>query len=162
MSKKTTKKKSSRMSGRPTKFTDGTGDLICELIAEGSSASSACKAAGIRLSTLYRWLRSQPAFSNNYARAREDAADTLVDELMRIAQEEPDVHRARLKIDARKWIAARMKPKSWGDKFQVDQTTRIEDVSFEDAKTALTARLKTLAAEGVDIGDLIGASSNGT
>lgn len=107
---------------RPTKYTDSKGDLICEMVAEGSSASKACQAAGIRLKTLYAWLRQNEGFCNNYARAREDAADTLVDELMAIADDEEDVARAKLKIDARKWVAARLKPKSWGDKITNEHT----------------------------------------
>ena len=48
-----------------------------------------------------------------------------------------------------------MKPKSWGDKLQVDQTTRIEDHSAEEIKEALQQKLKALQAQGIDVGALL-------
>jgi hypothetical protein len=108
--------------GRPTKYTAEKGDKICEMVAEGSSASSACKTIGVSLKTMYAWLRSYEEFRNNYETARQDGADTLVDELMFIADNEEDVQRAKLKIDARKWVASRMKPKKWGDRQQLEHT----------------------------------------
>lgn len=104
--------------GRPTDYTDALGDEICSLIADGTSAKQTCDRVGISRPTLYRWLREHESFHSNYMRAREDAADTLADELMDIAETEEDVARAKVKIDARKWVAARMKPKSWGDRQQ--------------------------------------------
>lgn len=106
------------MAGRPTKFSKELGDEICRMIGEGYSARSVCTDKSITLATLYRWLRENEEFKSQYDRAREDAADTLVDELMEIADTEDDVQRAKLKIDARKWVASRMKPKSWGEKQQ--------------------------------------------
>lgn len=107
---------------RPTKYKPETGDHICEMIAEGTSASKACKSVGIALKTMYEWLRVHEEFSNNYAHARDHQADTFADQMCDIADEEKDVARAKLKIDARKWVAARMKPKSWGDKVQQEIT----------------------------------------
>lgn len=102
--------------GRPTDYTEAQGDAICEWIATGNSLSSWCRDNDTALSTVYRWLRLHDDFSANYARAREDAADTLVDKLGEVATEEEDVQRAKLKCDNIKWVASRMKPKNWGDK----------------------------------------------
>lgn len=140
--KKTTRKKanSKRLAGRPTKYTPEKGDKICEMVAEGKSASAACKEVGIALKNMYGWLRAHESFRSNYEIARQDAADTLVDELMLIADTEEDVQRAKLKIDARKWVAARMKPKSWGDKqdLNVGVQQSLSDVMREiGAKSAL-------------------------
>jgi hypothetical protein len=66
-----------------------------------------------------------------YARAREDQADTLADEILAISDEQreavtrdgtiydPEVHRDRLRIDARKWVAAKLKPRKYGDKVEL-------------------------------------------
>lgn len=107
---------------RPTEFTQKRKDEFCRMIAEGYSARAACRYFKMDMATLYRHVRDDETFRNQYARAKEDAADTYVDEMMRIADEEEDVNRAKLKIDARKWVASRMKPKSWGDKQQHEVT----------------------------------------
>ncbi|NBB81691.1 MAG: hypothetical protein GVY36_19995 [Verrucomicrobia bacterium] len=111
------------MAGRPSKFDPKIGDKLCELIAEGSSASKACKSVGIPMRTYYRWRRENDEFSAQLSCARDDQADTFADQMCDIADDEEDVARAKLKIDARKWVAARMKPKSWGDKLQQDHVS---------------------------------------
>ncbi len=72
-----------------------------------------------------------------YVRAREDQADTLADEIVAIADDgsndtyEKDgvvltnqdvVARSRLRVDARKWVAAKLKPKKYGDKVDVEHS----------------------------------------
>ena len=108
--------------GRPTKYTPKLGDDICSLIAEGHSAVRACKALGVPLTTFYGWQRERPEFLEQVTRAREDQADTFADQMCDIAEYDEDVQRAKLKIDARKWVASRMKPKRWGDRQQLEHT----------------------------------------
>lgn len=74
-----------------------------------------------------------------YARAREDQADTLADQIIQIADtpmlgvktktddegnvettEGDMIEHRRLQVDARKWIAAKLKPKKYADR--VDTT----------------------------------------
>jgi hypothetical protein len=90
---------------------------ICEQIASGKSLVRVCKTKKIGYSTVTDWLRERPEFAVNYAQAREAQADFLADELVDIADDEklhPDSRRVR--IDARKWKAGKMKPKVYGDK----------------------------------------------
>jgi len=108
--------------GRPTKYTPEIADKLCSLIAGGTSASRACNEIGVPMQTMYEWLRKHDEFRDNYARAREDQADTFADEMCDIAEYDEDVQRAKLKIDARKWVASRMKPKRWGDRQQLEHT----------------------------------------
>lgn len=117
--KKTAKKKVAKTRGRPkgsATFSPEIGDQICELMAEGMSAVRACNKAGVAMRTFYRWQREMPDFMAQVSRAREDQADTFADQMCDIAEFDEDVQRAKLKIDARKWVASRMKPKSWGDR----------------------------------------------
>ena len=94
--------------------------------------------------TVYRWLQNYETFRNLYARAREDQADTLADEIIAIADEDPAlvfdvqhlsgteievarvdsaaVNHQRLRVDARKWIAAKLKPKKYGEKTEIEHT----------------------------------------
>lgn len=108
--------------GRPTDYTPELADKICAWIAEGNSARSACREFGFGMSTLFRWLRERSDFREQYVRAREESADTLVDDMREIEASEPDVQRAKLKCDNRKWVAARMSPRKWGDRQQVEHT----------------------------------------
>lgn len=108
--------------GRPTDYTPEQSESICEWIAEGKSLLSWTRENQVGLSTVYQWLRKQSEFAENYARAREDAADTLVDRLSDIADSEEDIQRAKLKCDNIKWVAARMKPKNYSERHNVEHS----------------------------------------
>jgi hypothetical protein len=57
-------------------------------------------------------------FLERYARAREAQADKLFKECLTIADaaRPEDVNVARLRVDTRKWAAARLAPKKYGDR----------------------------------------------
>jgi hypothetical protein len=55
-------------------------------------------------------------------RAREERADLVADEIITIADTETDPQKARNRIDARKWWAARVNPKKYGDKLVTENT----------------------------------------
>jgi nitrogen fixation-related uncharacterized protein len=82
-------------------------------------------------STIYLWLLQNKQFSDNYTRAREEQADTLADDIQAIADELPaeivdDKGISRVdggwvtwqknRVDARKWVAAKLKPKKYGER----------------------------------------------
>jgi hypothetical protein len=91
---------------------------ICAWIAAGKSLVSYCKQPGSPgLATVYEWRVLHPELAEMYARAREDQADALADELLDIADNsELDHNDRRIKIDTRKWIASKLKPRAYGDK----------------------------------------------
>lgn len=72
--------------------------------------------------TVRRWLadESYAQFRGQYARAREDQADTYADEIVTIADEATDPALARLQMDARKWVASKLAAKKYGDKVQTE------------------------------------------
>lgn len=123
--------------GRPTTFTQHIANVICMRIAEGESLREIVKTEGMPdRTTVYDWLLRHEAFANQYTRAREEQADTLADEILAIADEAPEVDYIRDKhgnvidikidsgyvayqkqrIESRKWIAMKLKPKKYGDK----------------------------------------------
>jgi hypothetical protein len=103
--------------GRPTDYTPELGDDICDRLTRGESLVSICKDADKpEPKTVYRWLRIHEEFSHNYTRARDNQADTYADEIVDIADTEPDANKARVRVDARKWVASKLKPKKYGDK----------------------------------------------
>jgi terminase small subunit-like protein len=147
--------------GRPSEFSDRIADVICLRIADGESLRSICqdKAMPDR-STVFRWLAQKREFRDQYARAREAQADALFDEILEIAdntkgdvieakQEDgstvtrvnhANVHRAKLKVDARKWIAAKLKPKKYGDHHNLLAPGRDEDGNPISPTIILTGR----------------------
>lgn len=72
--------------------------------------------------TIYVALKDDEGFSDDYARAREARGDHLIQEASEIASlaTPENVQVARVQIDLKKWTAARMAPKQYGDKVQTE------------------------------------------
>lgn len=122
------------LGGRPTDYTIEIADDICYKIVQGQSLNSICKADNMPdVRSVYRWLRLHQQFCHLYAQAKDDQADTLADEIQDISDERPmmtivtdsdtiekldpvGVNRNRLRVDARKWIASKLKPRKYGDR----------------------------------------------
>lgn len=120
------------MTGRTT-YTADMDREICARLAEGRSLRSVCRDADMpHISTIYKWLDEQPGFSERYARACNDRAHALAEEALEIADDSSGdvitdengvkrldaefVQRSRLRVDTRKWFAARLNPKVYGDR----------------------------------------------
>ena len=70
--------------------------------------------------TVFRWLRTHEEFSDQYAKAKSDSADALLEDMLHIADDDKeDVQRSRLRVDVRKWAASKLKPKKYGDKLEL-------------------------------------------
>lgn len=125
---------------QPMPYNPAIGDAICERIAEGESLRAICRDDSMpSIATVFRWLAGNPSFSEQYAHAREEQAETLADEIVSIADEtavvanqdgedvslalDPTaVARNRLRVEARKWVASKLKPKKYGDKLTQEHT----------------------------------------
>jgi hypothetical protein len=132
--------------GRPSDYSQDTADAICERIAEGESLRSICRDESMpSLSSVFKWLSAQPEFADQYARGREAQADTLADEIVDIADDgkrdyvdadgvrtvdHDHIARARLRVDARKWIASKLKPKKYGERIQQEVTGKDGEALF--------------------------------
>lgn len=113
--------------GRPTGYNKEIANTICKRLSNGESLASICRDAKMPArSTVHYWLIDHQEFLDKYEVAREIQADVYADEMENIAIEEKDVQRARLRIDTRKWIASKLKPKRYGDK--LDMTTQGEKI----------------------------------
>lgn len=124
-------------------YTDEVAADICVAISEGKSLVAACKELGVEYKHVFKWITEYPDFKDNYARAREAQADYLADEVVAIADEEADPAKARVRVDARKWYAGKLKPKKYGDKQQVDMDVTSKGESINPA----VSRLSELAAK---------------
>lgn len=140
---------------RPSDYNQSIADTICELLADGKSLREICLSDDMpNRATVFRWLDAKKEFSDQYARAREEQAETLADEMLSIIDDaaEPllvenipmmidgkpvmiasatSIAHARLKMDARKWIASKLKPKKYGDKIQTELSGEI-NVGFHE------------------------------
>ena len=124
------------MTGRPSTYTLETAAAICERIADGESLKAICASEDMPArSTVFKWLAEQPGFSDMYVRARDEQADALADDMLAIADQydttsealNPDmIQRAKLRIDTRKWVAAKLKPKKYGEKQEIEQTVNMK------------------------------------
>lgn len=108
---------------RPSIYTEQVAETICSRIAGGEPLTRICKSADMPgYTTVMRWLSSNEAFRVMYTRAKEDQADTLADEIIDIAdgvtkaRSAEQVAAARLRVDARKWTAAKLKPRKYGER----------------------------------------------
>jgi len=118
--------------GRPTLYSLEIALEICDRIADGESLVKICSDPKMPKKTaVYEWLLRHKEFAEIYARAREDQADTLADEIHAISDELPQqivddkgktrydsayVQWQKNRVDARKWVAAKLKPKKYSDR----------------------------------------------
>jgi hypothetical protein len=105
--------------GRPTDYTPELVDTICDLIADGQSLRKICTDENMPdRKTVLRWLGKHDEFAAKYARAREAQGDHMDDLILSTAEGcKPETAAAdRVKIDAYKWRASKLRPKVYGEK----------------------------------------------
>lgn len=119
--------------GRPEKYTQDLADKVCHRIAEGYSMRTVCKPDDMPgLTTVFKWIRTKEEFAKQYARATEERTEAMAEETIDISddslplaqQADPKasgaiVQAQRLRVDTRKWLMSKMKPKKYGDKVDV-------------------------------------------
>ena len=128
------------MTGRPSTYSQEVVGAICERIALGESLRAICRDDAMpAMSTVFKWLTEQPTFSEQYARAREEQAESMADEIVSIADNAEDAAKARLQIDARKWVASKLKPKKYGDKTTAELTIKRASEELGDDELAAIA-----------------------
>lgn len=117
----------------PQEFDQILADKVCDLIMDGYSLRKIEAVDGMpKRLTILRWLRENKEFQTQYAHAREEQADFYAEEILDISDEKnadvffdlktgelkvngDAIQRARLRVDSRKWIASKLKPKKYGD-----------------------------------------------
>lgn len=127
---------------RPSEYNPRTASAICERVACGQTIREICSADDMpAMSTVFKWLNKNPEFAEQYARAKEAQADFLAEEMLEIADDGTNdwmerqggaspgwmvngeaVQRSRLRVDARKWLMAKMAPKKYGDRITQEHT----------------------------------------
>jgi hypothetical protein len=140
---------------------EGISKYICSQVAKGRSLAKIIEEKKDLLlregenpdifpsySTYLKWLMNYDEVRNHYQQAKLDGADYLADEIIEIADEPvrgmDQVSRNKLRIDTRKWIAAKLKPRTYGERTQVDVTVeeRISDEEMDRRLRYLIGKLK--------------------
>jgi hypothetical protein len=130
--------------GRPSIYTPALAATICERLASGESLRSICTSPGMpSWFIVHRWLLDGKHldFYQQYVHAREVQADFYAEEIVQIADtpmvgvktktdengnvettEGDMIDHRRLRVDARKWTAARLAPKKYGDRSALEHS----------------------------------------
>lgn len=121
--------------GRPTLYNEDMAALICERVKSHDwGLKRLCEHYDDlpTKETVNEWRAKYPEFSSQYAQAKLQQADLLAEECLDIADDASSdiklndegmpiwdincINRARLRIDTRKWLAAKLLPKQYGAK----------------------------------------------
>lgn len=145
--------------GRSTDFTPELGDTICGLIAEGKSLRKIAELPEYpRVSTIMDWVLKgsrgvEPyvAFSEQYARAMDLRTEYWAEEIIDIADDDTEdrifnedgklcinsefIQRSKVKIDSRKWLMGKLKPKKYGEKLAVGGAEDLPPIKSEGKVT---------------------------
>jgi len=125
--------------GRPTMYTPELASEICADLAQGMSLRTVCKSdERPSLQTIFNWFRKVPGFVEQYEKAKQESADAMSEEILDIADDGSNdwmerehggsiswvtngesMQRSRLRVDTRKWLMSKMKPKKYGEKLDV-------------------------------------------
>jgi hypothetical protein len=127
--------------GRPSEYTQELADEICAHLSTGESLRTVCRSESMPCtSTIFNWFRKYPDFLEQYARAKAESADAMAEEILDIADDGSNdwmekhnadgektgwqvngehIQRSRVRIDTRKWLASKLKPKKYGDKLEL-------------------------------------------
>lgn len=123
--------------GRPTILCCALVDEICARISDGETTRSICADEAMpAMTTLFRWLREDEDFKQQYARAKEIQLERMAEEILDISDDGTNdymdrvtrdgevesvlnhehVTRSKLRVDSRKWLLSKLAPKKYGDK----------------------------------------------
>lgn len=126
--------------GRPESWNEDIADsILAEIASSSKSLKTICKNKDYPcVATVLKWLRTNESFLVQYARAKQEQADYLVEEMLDIADDASNdfmtivkgdasyevenkewTSRSKLRLEARKWIASKLKPKKYGDKVDI-------------------------------------------
>ena len=132
--------------GRPSTFTPELAAKICEQLAAGMSLRAICREEGMPdRETVARWVVNDvDGFAAKYAQARDFGLDALAEETIEIADtpkvgtkvtskewgdeitEADMVEHRKLQVSTRQWYLAKLAPKKYGDKQQIEHSGQID------------------------------------
>ena len=145
--------------GRPPTYTPEIWKEIFDRVSMGSSLGAALEVSGISYIHAYRLMEADPVLAAAYEKVKMERADRLAEQIIDLADSEIPKHlqgveisawvnQKRLQVDARKWVAAKLRPKVYGEK--IDVSVCDERISVLDALEAARSRVQI----GMDVTDI--------
>ncbi len=129
---------------RPKPTDPGIIDAICEGLIAGKSIREVCSPNTMpAVSVLYVEMSRNEELRNAIARARELQQDAIIDQTVDMSDDATpeDWQVVRMRIWARQWRAAKLAPKKYGEKQQVEHSGQI-DIGVELTERLAAARKK--------------------
>jgi hypothetical protein len=130
-------------------------DELLLRIAEGESVFTICQDTHMPArSVIYKWIREHAQFKQEYESALDQRADKYVEQIADLSRHMQDraamgasneeVTALKAHINSLQWIAARLNPKKYGDKQQldIDQKVTLDDKQLDQRLAALVAKAK--------------------
>lgn len=130
-------------------------ELAAKILAEledGKGLRTICRELGIVRRTVRKWVTEDyEGFGARYVRARDIGYDEVAEDIIEISDDgtrdysvtedgaeivnHDHINRARLRVDSRKWLLAKLAPKRYGDKLDVGVagSFTIKVMSYADA-----------------------------
>lgn len=128
------------MSSKPwIEYTNEIGVHICRLIRSTDRGMGGickenpdipCRA------TIFEWIATIPEFREMYVKAKQDQVESMVNTILDISDECREdsaaaVAKAKLQVDTRKWLAGKLVPRLYGDKYKADDIPSVNDLTEE-------------------------------
>ena len=120
---------------RPRAYSEALWDGLLNDVAHGKAFTSALRdcAGSPSYPAAKRMLAADPALNARYRAALEDRADSLVDEMLGLADTQiPDelggaergawIAHLKIKLDTRRYLASKLWPKQYGERLEVGAT----------------------------------------
>jgi hypothetical protein len=166
--------------GRPSQYTPAVGELICARLCDGETLTDICRTPGLPYrQTVNRWRLRYPDFDAAYTRARAVGMESMADDILRIADDDTadlvetvdkhgnrvtapnhvNVNRARLQVDTRKFLMAKLAPHVYGDRVAVEHSGTVDHTVTLDERERMR-RLATFLLEDRDAGALIDGTAD--
>lgn len=118
-----------------------TVQLILGKLAQGDTLEALLYLHEIDVKAWKTTVKSVPGLQDQVQLAQAQGIHALAASVLDIAETEPDVKRARVKIDAVKWFVSKKNPKEYGDRVHHEHTHTINlQAAMGEARDRVTLR----------------------
>ena len=123
---------------------------LFDRLSAGMTTSDLVVQLKVSKRVFYKWLKADEGRQERYYAARQKWADHLAEETLAIADGAVDAHDAtvrKLRIDTRKWLAARVNPDNWADRKDPLVQVNIQDQHLSALRELVAADVKQIESD---------------
>jgi len=122
---------------------------LIEFVRSGATIKKACEQFNLSRKVLRAWAKARPEFAEEFERAKQDGIDHLAESALEQIANEQSPQRARVQLDAVKWLASVGNPAKYSEKLQMNVTHGLDvKGAVELAEARRRAMLKREPIEG--------------